>query len=85
MTFLAKGNHVRECIESNPAEVLPWILGGGIGGLDKQDMLDFWSITGKSICTMYYDAVKRRPRTEGESLYGRARLVDYLFPTMVQV
>ena len=62
------GNNVRECIESSPAEVLSWILGGRIEGVEEQDMIDFWCITGKYVCKMYYDTVSKRQKTPGDTL-----------------
>ena len=62
------GNNVRECIESSPAEVLSWLLGGRIEGVDEQDMIDFWCITGKYVCKIYHDAIAKRQRTTGDIL-----------------
>ena len=62
------GNNIREFIESSPAEVLSWILGGRIEGVDEQDMVDFWCITGKYVCKMYHDVINKRQKTTGDTL-----------------
>ena len=48
------------------AEVMSWILGGRIKGLSEDDMLNFWCITGKTVCFIYYDTVKRRQRAASD-------------------
>ena len=47
-------------IKDNPADVLNWLLGGVIEGIDEQEMTNCWVVYGTAINEMYRDTLWSR-------------------------
>ena len=47
-------------IKDNPADILNWLLGGVIEGIDEQEMIKFWVVSGTAIHEEYRDTLRSR-------------------------
>ena len=51
---------LKDIIQENPSEILGWLLGGDIPGIEIDTMTSIWRISGSSIVEMYLFITKGR-------------------------